>query len=119
MLPTFAVRLLLALGLFQRDELAFGENEAFLGDLGLQGLEPLLHRLEIMALPNRTDAGGRNRKAQLAQFIGETDLAEGGPRERERDQLGFERRIDAVLQDRLAARQLLAKPTRRQPRRDP
>jgi len=101
------VSLFLALGLFQRDELTFGKNQTLLRDLGLERLEPFLHRLEIMALPNRADAGGRNRKAQFAQFIGDTDLAEGGPIERELDQLGFERRIDAVLQDRLAARQLL------------
>ena len=41
-----AVRLLLGLGLFQRDDLRLGQHQAFLGAFGFQRLEPLvrLHR---------------------------------------------------------------------------
>jgi len=74
----FAMRLFLALGLLQRDELAFGKNDAVLRDLGFERLEPLLHCLEIMALPDRTDASGRDRKAELAQLIGDADLPKRG-----------------------------------------
>jgi len=86
----FAMRLFLALGLLQRRELAFGKNNAVLGDLRLERLQPLLHRLEIMALPDRADAGGRDRKAQLAQFVGDADLAKRRKLQREFDQLVFE-----------------------------
>ena len=52
------MRLLFALGLLQRGELAFGQHQAFLSDLGFERLEPFLHRLKIMALPDpRTPAG--------------------------------------------------------------
>src|SRR5271163_1514357 len=47
-----AMRLLFALGLLQRGQLAFGQHQAFLGGLGFERLEPLLHRLQIMALPD-------------------------------------------------------------------
>ena len=54
------MRLLFALGLLQRGQLAFGQNQAFLGDLGFQRLEPFLHRLQIMTLPDAANAGRRN-----------------------------------------------------------
>src|SRR4029077_8423472 len=43
-----AMGLLLGLGLFQRDELGLGQDQAFLGALGLQRFEPLVHGLEVM-----------------------------------------------------------------------
>src|SRR5262249_27866477 len=52
------VGLLLGLGPFERHDLGFGEHQAFLGALGLQGLEPLLHGLEVVAQPHATHAGG-------------------------------------------------------------
>ena len=55
-----AMRLFLALGLLQRGDLAFGQHQAFLGDLGFEGLESLLHRLQIMALPYSAHPGRRN-----------------------------------------------------------
>jgi len=39
------MRLLFALGLLQRGKLALGQNQAFLGDFGLERFEPFLHRL--------------------------------------------------------------------------
>ena len=49
--------LLLALGRVQGGDLAFGQNQAFLGDLGFGRLEPFPHGLEIMRLQNPTNAG--------------------------------------------------------------
>jgi len=43
-----AMRVLLGLGLLQGRQLALGEDQTFLRDLGVQSFEPLLHRLEIM-----------------------------------------------------------------------
>jgi hypothetical protein len=44
----------------QRSELAFRQHQAFLGDLGLERLEPLLHRVKIMTLPDAANAARRN-----------------------------------------------------------
>src|ERR1700691_5355232 len=70
-----AMRLLFALGLLQRGELAFGQHQAFLSDLGFERLEPFLHRLKIMALPDPAHPGRRNRMAELAKLLGDADLA--------------------------------------------
>jgi hypothetical protein len=47
-----AMRLLLGLGLIQRDQLGLGQDQAFLCTLGSQRLEPFLHRLQVVALPH-------------------------------------------------------------------
>ncbi len=52
----FAVRFLLGLGLFQRDDLRLGQHQALLGTLGFQRFEPFLHGLHVMALPDTTNA---------------------------------------------------------------
>src|SRR6202011_3208553 len=70
----FAMGLLLSLGLFQRHELGLGQDQAFLGALGLQCFEPLVHGLEVMTLPHAAHAGGRDREPALAQFVGDADL---------------------------------------------
>ena len=69
------MRLLFALGLLQRGKLAFGQHQAFLGDLGFERLEPFLHRLQIMALPDPANASRRDRMAELAKLVGDADLA--------------------------------------------
>ena len=102
-----AMRLLFALGLLQRDELAFGQHQAFLGDLGFERLEPFLHRLEIMTLPDPAHPGRRNRMAELAKLIGDADLAISRPVQRKLDDDRLDLRRRAVFQDRLAPRQLL------------
>ena len=56
-----AMRLLLGLGLFQRDDLRLGQHQAVLRALGLQRLEPLRHGLELVPLPHAAHAGGRDR----------------------------------------------------------
>jgi hypothetical protein len=40
------------------------------------GFEPLVHGLEVMALPHATHAGGRDREPALPQLVGDADLAE-------------------------------------------
>src|ERR1700730_8179795 len=65
----FAMGLLLGLGLFQRDQLALGQYQAFLGALGLQCFEPLVHGLEVMTLPHATHAGRRDREPALPQLV--------------------------------------------------
>jgi len=72
----------LLLGLFQRDELGLGQYQAFLGALGLQCFEPLVHGLEVMTLPHATHAGGRDREPALPQLVGDANLAESTARRR-------------------------------------
>ena len=102
-----AMRFLFALGLLQRGELAFRQHQAFLGDLGLEGLEPLLHRLKIMALPDAANASRRDRMPELAKLVGDADLAVRRPVQRKLDDDRLDLGRRAVLQDRLAPRQLL------------
>jgi hypothetical protein len=72
-----AMRLLLGLGFFQRDDLGLGQHQAFLGAPGLQRLEPFGHGLEIMAQPHAAHAGGRDDEPAFPQLVGDADLAEG------------------------------------------
>ena len=101
------MRLLFTLGLFQRGQLAFGQNQAFLGDLGFERLEPFLHRLKIVTLPDAADAGGRDRMAELAKLVGDADLAVRRPVQRKLDDDRLDLGRRAVLQDRLSPRQFL------------
>src|SRR5438105_4198599 len=73
-----AVRLLLGLGLFQRDDLRLGQHQAFLGAFGFQRLEPLVHRLQVVAQPHTAHAGRGDREPPLSQLVGNTDLTEAG-----------------------------------------
>ena len=102
-----AVRLLLGLGLLQRDDLRLGQHQAILGALGLQRLEPLLHGLEVVALPDAAHAGRRDRQPALPQFVGDPHLAEGRLLDGEFHDRVFDLRGDAVLQHRLLAADLL------------
>ena len=53
-----AMRLLLGLGFFQRDDLRLGQHQAFLGTFGFQRPEPFVHGFEIVASrAQRTPAG--------------------------------------------------------------
>jgi len=51
------VSFLVGLGFFQGHQLGLGEDDALLGNLSLQRLEPFAHGLQIMALPHATHAG--------------------------------------------------------------
>ena len=92
-----AMRLLLSLGLFQRDELGLGQDQAFLGALGLQRFEPLVHGLEVMTLPHAAHAGGRDREPALAQFVGDADLTEGRLLDGQRNDGIFDLLCDAIF----------------------
>ena len=72
-----AVRLLLGLGLFQRDDLRLGQHQAFLGAFGFQRLEPLVHRLQVVAQPHTAHAGRGDREPALSQLVGNAGLTEG------------------------------------------
>jgi hypothetical protein len=48
------MRLLFGLGLLQGRHLRFGQDQSLLRDLGLLGLQALLHGLQIMPLPDTT-----------------------------------------------------------------
>jgi hypothetical protein len=96
--------LLLGLGLFQRDELGLGQDQAFLGALGLQGIEPLVHGLEVMTLPHATHAGGRDREPALPQLVGDANLTESRLLDGNRNDGVFDLLCGAVFQHwRLAA----------------
>src|SRR6202047_1966648 len=103
----FAMGLLLGLGLFQRDELGLGQYQAFLGALGLQGFEPLVHGLEVMTLPHATHAGRRDREPALPQLVGDADLAESRLLNGNRNDGVFDLLCDAVFQYWLLAADLL------------
>ncbi len=60
------VGLFLVLGFLQGDNLAFGEDQAILGDFGFQGLQTQLEGLEVMSQPDAADAAGRDEKTSLA-----------------------------------------------------
>lgn len=66
---TFALKLavgvFLVLRFLQCRELRFGRDQAFLGALGLQCLQPFLYRLEIVPLPR---AGRRPVKSSSRAF---------------------------------------------------
>ena len=102
-----AMGLLLGLGLFQRDDLRLGQHQAFLGALGFQRLEPLVHGLQIVAQPHAAHAGGRDREPALPQFVGDADLAEGRLLNGQRNDGVFDLLRHAVLQHRLLAADLL------------
>ena len=102
-----AMRFLFALGLLQRGELAFRQHQAFLGDLGLERLEPFLHRLKIMTLPDAANASRRDRMAVFAKLVGDADLAISRPVQRKLDDDRLDLGRRAVPQDRLASRQFL------------
>src|SRR2546430_19094 len=103
----FAMRLLLGLGLFQRDELGLGQYQAFLGALGLQCFEPLVPSLEVMTLPHATHAGKRDREPVLPQLVGDADLAESRLLDGNRHDGVFDLLCDAVFQHWLLATDLL------------
>src|ERR1700676_3816777 len=103
----FAMGLLLGLGLFQGDELGLGQYQAFLGALGLQCFEPLVHGLEVMTLPHATHAGGRDREPALPQLVGDANLAESRLLDGNRNDGVFDLLCDAVFQHWLLAADLL------------
>src|SRR6202023_745766 len=84
-----------------------GQDQAFLGALGLQCFEPLVHGLEVMTLPHATHASGRDCEPALAQLVGDAALAEGRLLDGTRNDGVFALLCDAVLQHWLFAAHLL------------
>ena len=104
------MRFLLSLGLLERGELTFGEHQAFLRHLRLERLEALLHRLEIVALPDPAHAGGRDRVAAFADLVGDADLAEGRLLQRQLDDDRLDLGRGAVREQRLASGEFSSPP---------
>jgi len=102
-----AMRLLVGLGLLERDDLRLGQDEAALRHLGLQRLQPLLHVLQVLALPHAPHPERRDRYVLLPQLIRDPHLAPGRLLDRQLDHRLLDLRRHAVLQDRLLATDLL------------
>src|SRR5262249_55365971 len=102
-----AVRLLLGLGLLQRNDLRLGQHQALLGALGFQRFEPLVHGLQVVAQPHTAHASRGDREPALAQFVGNADLTEGGLLDRQRYDGILDHLRHAVLQYRLLAADFL------------
>ncbi len=81
--------------------------QPFLCALGLQGFEPFLHGLEIVALPHAAHSGGRYAEAPLSQLVGDPHLTPGRLLHRDLDHRLLDIRPDAVFEHRLAPRDLL------------
>ena len=90
--------LLIQLGLFERHQLALGQHAALLGDLDLQGFQPLLHGLQVVAHPDAADPERRDLGAALLQFVGSPRLAPGRLLDGHRDHGGFHLGRGTVLQ---------------------
>ncbi len=97
-----AMRLVVLPRPLQSDDLGFGQHQAVLCAFGLECLEPLLHGLQVVALPDTAHAGRGDRQAALLQLIGHPDLAKGRLFGSELDDRLLDGRLDPVLQDRLA-----------------
>ena len=72
-----AVSFFFGLGFFQCGKLRFGEHQTVLGALGLQRLQALFHRLQIMPQPDTAYTGRRNAQAPLGKLIGDAHLSKG------------------------------------------
>jgi hypothetical protein len=94
--------LLVGLGLLQRRQLAFREDQPLLRHLGLERLQPLLHRCQVVAQPDAAHPERRDRDAALEQLVRDPGLAPGRLVDRQGDHRRLDRRLDPVLQDRLA-----------------
>src|SRR3712207_7615958 len=95
--------LLLGLGLLQSRELALREDEPLLGPLRLKRLQALFHGLKVVALPDPSHTGRRDRMAALADLVGNADLAKGRLLQRQIQDDALDLGRGAIGQQRLAA----------------
>jgi len=72
-----ATGLIIELLALQRLNLGLGEDDAFLGHFGLQGLEALLEVGQVIAQPDAPHPTGGDENALLAQLVGDPDLTVG------------------------------------------
>ena len=96
-----AMGLFFGLGFLQGGKLGFGEDDAVLGHFGLQSLEALLHRFEIVPEPDAAHARGRNGEPALAELVGDAHLAERRLLDGKFHNGAFDLLGDAVLEHRL------------------
>ena len=101
------MRFLIGLGLLERGDLRLGQQDALLGYLGLECLEAVLHRGQVVALPDATHTGRRNRQPAPLQRFRHSHLAPGRLLGRQRHSRLFDVDRRAVLQNRLLAANLL------------
>src|SRR5262249_15659323 len=79
------VFLLLLPGSFKRRHLHFGQDEALLRRLRLQGFQAFLECLQIVAHPDATNAAGRDEYAAPLEFVGYPHLTISRLLNRERE----------------------------------
>ncbi len=96
------MRLVVLPGPLQGGDLGFGQHQAVLCALGLECLEPLLHGLQVVALPDTAHPGRGDRQAALLQLIGHPDLAKGRLLDGQPDDRLLDGRLHPIAQDWLA-----------------
>src|ERR1700749_2962206 len=98
-----AMGLFVELGFLQRHQLTLSQHPTILGDLRFQSLQPLLHRLQVVAHPNAAYAKRRHLGAALLQLVGGPRLAPGGLVDGHSHHHRLDLRRGAVLQIGLGA----------------
>lgn len=78
-----------------------------MSDLGLQGLEPFPHGLQIMPEPDASNACRGDRQGSFPEFVRHAELAPGGLVEGHLHDGLFHIGSDAILQERLLPGDLL------------
>lgn len=94
--------LLVLLDAFERRQLRLGQHEAFLRHFGLERLQALAHRFEIVTRPDHPHACLGDRAALFESLVRGAALAPRRLVDRQRDDRGFEVRGDPVVQIGLA-----------------
>src|SRR5215469_10087090 len=102
-----AMRFLVGFGLLESGDLGFGQQDPVLRDLGFEGLEAVLDRRQIVALPHATHARRRDRQTLSFQRLRHPHLTPGRLLDRQVDHRLFDLRRRAVLQHWLAPADLL------------
>jgi hypothetical protein len=101
------VGFLVGLGLLQGGELAFCEDQSLLRHFSFEGFEAELHGGEVVAQPDATDPEGRDTDAAPERFVGDPCLAPGRLVDGDGDYGLLDFRGGTVLEDGLAAGELL------------
>jgi hypothetical protein len=86
----------------QGGDLGLGQHQPVLGALGFQRPQPLLHGLEVVALPHAAHPRRGDGEAAALELVGDAHLAEGGLLQGDLDDGLLHRRGHPVGRDRLA-----------------
>jgi len=97
-----AVRLAVLPRPLQGGDLGLGQHQPVLGAPGLQRPQPLLHGLEVVALPDAAHPRRGNGQAAAPELVGDAHLAEGGLLQGDLDHGLLHGRGHPVGRDRLA-----------------